>query len=94
MAEATSTTHPTSHASPFVEIDREAWAELAPATRLPLTETEIVQLRGLGDRLDMREVQDVYVPLSRLLNLYAAGARICTAPPATSSASGRSGPRS
>jgi len=71
----TSTTHPVSHATPFVEIGRDAWADLAPATRLPLTETEIVQLRGLGDRLDMREVQDVYVPLSRLLNLYAAGAR-------------------
>ncbi|KQO81798.1 type I pantothenate kinase [Frigoribacterium sp. Leaf263] len=75
MADATPTTHATAHASPFVEIDRAAWADLAPATRLPLTETEIVQLRGLGDRLDMSEVQDVYVPLSRLLNLYAAGAR-------------------
>jgi type I pantothenate kinase len=67
--------HAVSHATPFVEIGRDAWADLAPSTALPLTETEIVQLRGLGDRLDMREVQDVYVPLSRLLNLYAAGAR-------------------
>ncbi|NEM91252.1 type I pantothenate kinase [Galbitalea soli] len=61
--------------SPFVEIDRDDWAELAPTTRLPLTETELVQLRGLGDVLDLREVSDVYLPLSRLLNLYAAGAR-------------------
>jgi type I pantothenate kinase len=64
-----------SHTSPFVEIDRETWAALAPSTQLPLTETELVQLRGLGDLLDLREVSDVYLPLSRLLNLYAAGAR-------------------
>jgi len=63
------------HDSPFVEIDRDDWAELAPTTRLPLSDTELVQLRGLGDRLDAREVSDVYLPLSRLLNLYVAGAR-------------------
>lgn len=63
------------HPTPFVEIDREQWAALAPKEQLSLTETEIVQLRGLGDRLDMAEVQAVYLPLSRLLNLYALGAR-------------------
>jgi type I pantothenate kinase len=61
--------------SPFVEIDRQAWAELAPSTELPLTETELVQLRGIGDRLDTSELSDVYLPLSRLINLYAGGAR-------------------
>ncbi|WP_213815910.1 type I pantothenate kinase [Glaciihabitans sp. dw_435] len=63
------------HLSPYVEIDRDDWAALAPTTHLPLTELELVQLRGLGDLLDMREVTDVYLPLSRLLNLYVAGAR-------------------
>jgi type I pantothenate kinase len=63
------------HSTPFVEIDRADWAHLAPTTELPLTPTEIVELRGLGDRLDIREVTDVYLPLSRLLNLYAVGAR-------------------
>ena len=67
--------HASAQPSPFVEIDRGDWAELAPSTQLPLTETELVQLRGLGDRLDLREVSDVYLPLSRLINLYAAGAR-------------------
>jgi type I pantothenate kinase len=61
--------------TPFVEIDRARWSELAPTTRLPLTPTEIVGLRGLGDRLDLLEVTEVYLPLSRLLNLYAAGAK-------------------
>ena len=62
-------------ATPFVEIDRADWAALAPTTELPLTATELVELRGLGDRLDMREVSEVYLPLSKLLSLYAVGAR-------------------
>ncbi|MDH6237984.1 type I pantothenate kinase [Cryobacterium sp. CG_9.6] len=65
----------TGHATPFVELDRADWAALAPTTKLPLKETELVQLRGLGEPLDVTEVTDVYLPLSRLLNLYAGGAR-------------------
>lgn len=61
--------------SPFVELDRADWANLAKSTPLPLKETEIVQLRGLGDRLDIREVSEVYLPLSRLLSLYVAGSK-------------------
>ena len=61
--------------SPFVELDRADWSELAESTALPLKETEIVQLRGLGDPLDLREVEEVYLPLSRLLNLYVAGTK-------------------
>lgn len=76
--------------SPFDEIDRRRWAALAPETPQPLRETELVQLRGLGDALDMREVAEVYVPLSRLLNLYAAGARELHA--ATRSFLGEAGP--
>ncbi len=63
------------HGTPFVELDRADWAALAPTMRLPLQETEIVQLRGLGEPLELSEVTDVYLPLSRLLNLYAAGSR-------------------
>ena len=61
--------------SPFAELDRDRWAALAPATPQPLDESELISLRGLGDKLDLREVAEVYQPLSRLLNLYAAGAR-------------------
>jgi len=61
--------------SPFLEIDRQDWAALAPTMELPLTELEIVQLRGLGDVLDLQEVAEVYLPLSRLLTLYATAAR-------------------
>jgi type I pantothenate kinase len=63
------------HPTPFVEIPRADWAELARNTEQPLSETEVVQLRGLGDRLSLTEVAEVYLPLSRLLSLYAMGAR-------------------
>ncbi len=55
----------------YREIDRAEWARLAAGMAQPLSETEIVQIRGLGDRLDMAEVAQVYLPLSRLLSLYA-----------------------
>ncbi|WP_125131187.1 type I pantothenate kinase [Microbacterium sp. 10M-3C3] len=57
--------------TPYREIGREEWARLAAGMPQPLTETEVVQLRGLGDRLDVTEVREVYLPLSRLLSLYA-----------------------
>jgi type I pantothenate kinase len=61
--------------SPYRQIDRDDWARLAAGIPQPLTETEVVQLRGLGDRLDLREVREVYLPLSRLLSLYASATR-------------------
>ena len=62
----------TAELSPFVVISRPDWAELGASTEQPLTAEEIKQIQGLGDVLDMQEVIDVYLPLSRLLNLYVA----------------------
>jgi len=56
--------------TPFVEISRADWAALGTNTATPLTEAELNQIRGLGDFLDLQEVADVFLPLSRLLNLY------------------------
>jgi type I pantothenate kinase len=64
-----------SGSTPFVEIDRRDWAALAPSAPLQLTESDVEHLRGLGDPLDLQDVAEVYVPLSRLLNLYVQGAR-------------------
>ncbi|WP_291056847.1 type I pantothenate kinase [Herbiconiux sp.] len=61
--------------SPFTEFDRAHWAALAPSTPHPLSETEIVQLRGLTDPLNLHEVDEVYLPLARLINLYATSAK-------------------
>jgi len=60
--------------SPYIELERDAWAALAPKTGSPLTPEEIQRLRGLGDALDLDEVEQVYLPLSRLLSLYVNAA--------------------
>ena len=56
--------------SPYVELDRRAWARLRDHHPLSLTAEDVARLRGLGDRLDLNEVEQVYLPLSRLLNFY------------------------
>jgi len=60
--------------SPYVELDRADWAALAQTSTdvvvQPLTAAEIERVRGLGDQLDLEEVQQVYLPISRLLSLY------------------------
>jgi type I pantothenate kinase len=55
-----------------VTFDRASWRSLAASTPLPLAPEEITRLRGLGDTVDTDEVATVYLPLSRLLNLYVA----------------------
>ncbi len=67
----------------YREIPRAEWARLAADMSQPLSETEVVQLRGLGDRLDLGEVRDVYLPLSRLLSLYALATKRLGADTAT-----------
>jgi type I pantothenate kinase len=59
--------------TPYVELDREAWQSLRASTPLTLDEADLTRLRGLGDRIDLREVEEVYLPMSRLLNLYVGG---------------------
>ncbi|WP_433874523.1 type I pantothenate kinase [Sinomonas atrocyanea] len=57
-------------ATPFVELDRATWARLSDRVEQPLNQEDIERIRGLGDPLDMGEIRDVYLPLSRLLSLY------------------------
>jgi type I pantothenate kinase len=66
-----STARGTESLSPYLAIERADWAELGNATQLPLTEQEVTKLRGLGDFLDIKEVTEVYLPVSHLLSLYA-----------------------
>ncbi|MFJ8914489.1 type I pantothenate kinase [Amycolatopsis sp. NPDC102389] len=58
--------------SPYVELHREQWRELRRSTPLPLTAAELLRLRGLGEQVDLAEVAEVYLPLSRLINLQVA----------------------
>ncbi|GAA5070977.1 type I pantothenate kinase [Thermocatellispora tengchongensis] len=62
-------------ASPYVELSREQWRDLRKNTPLTLTEEELEELRGVEDPIDLAEVTDIYLPLTRLLNLHFTGAR-------------------
>lgn len=56
--------------SPYVELDRAGWARLREHYPMNLSATEVDRLQGLEDRLDIGEVEEVYLPLSRLLAFY------------------------
>ncbi len=60
----------TGHLSPYLSFSREQWSELRAAVPLTLTEDDLIHLRGIHDELSLDEVRDIYLPLSRLLNLY------------------------
>jgi type I pantothenate kinase len=64
-----------SELDPYVDFTREEWSRLRAATPLSLDENDLAALRGLGEPMPMREVEEVYLPLSRLLNLRVAATR-------------------
>lgn len=61
--------------SPFVAFTREAWAGLGSELPVPLTETDLIQLRGLNEEVSLAEVADIYVPLAHLLALHVRAAQ-------------------
>ena len=60
--------------SPYVAIDRERWSSLRDTTPLTLDDEDLARLRGLGEPIDLTEVEEVYLPLSRLLSLQVTAA--------------------
>jgi type I pantothenate kinase len=69
--------------SRFVEFTRADWAQLRDATPLPLTEPQLRRLVSVNERMSLDEVADIYLPLSRLLNLYVGATRNLHAASAT-----------
>ncbi len=61
-----------SEPSPYIELDRAQWRELRQSTPLSLTEADLSDLRGLGEQIDLAEVAEVYLPVSRLIHLQVA----------------------
>ncbi|MFL2817255.1 MAG: type I pantothenate kinase [Alphaproteobacteria bacterium] len=59
--------------SPYIIFSKDEWSSLGFGTKLSLTEKEVKKLRGLNEPMSIEEVKDVYLPISRLLNLYIAG---------------------
>ena len=61
--------------TPFVTFDRREWARLRAATPMTLTDQDLMTLRGINEFVSLDEVADIYLPLSRLLNLYVGAAQ-------------------
>jgi type I pantothenate kinase len=56
----------------YLRFSRDDWAALRAATPLTLREPDLESLRGINERIDLDEVAAIYLPLSRLLNLYVS----------------------
>jgi type I pantothenate kinase len=56
----------------YLSFSRKEWAELRAATPLTMRQDDLEQLRGINERIDLDEVAEIYLPLTRLLNLYVA----------------------
>jgi type I pantothenate kinase len=61
--------------SPYQVFSREEWARLREDTPMTLVPRDLAQLSGLIEELSMEEVEQIYLPLSRLLNLYVAASQ-------------------
>jgi len=55
---------------PYLDLDRDAWRGLRDSTPMSLTAEGLDAVRGLADPIQLGEVEDIYLPLSRLLRLY------------------------
>jgi type I pantothenate kinase len=64
-----------SDASPYLTFDRADWAALRGGTPMTLTPDDVAELSGINEELSMTEVEEVYLPLSRLVNLHVGAVR-------------------
>ena len=61
--------------SPYRGFTAEEWGQLRKDAELTLSEPELARLRGLGETVSLAEVEEIYLPLSRLLSLYVVAAQ-------------------
>ena len=61
--------------SRYVTFSHEEWGGLRAATPLTLSEADLVALQGINEKVSLEEVAEIYLPLSRLLNLYVAASQ-------------------
>ncbi|MCJ8323859.1 MAG: type I pantothenate kinase [Hyphomicrobiales bacterium] len=60
---------------PFLEFNSTAWAKLRADTPMTLSAQDIGHLRGINEQVNLKEVEQIYLPVSRLLNLYVGARR-------------------
>ena len=56
----------------YLAFDRDEWADLRAATPLTIRERDLEELRGINEKIDLDEVAAIYLPLTRLINLYVS----------------------
>jgi type I pantothenate kinase len=61
--------------SPYREFTRSEWARLRADTPMTLTPRDLEELSGVIEEISVEDVEEIYLPLSRLLNLYVAAAQ-------------------
>ena len=61
--------------SRYIDFGRDDWKALRANTPLLLNEQDLDKLRGINEQVSLGEVEDIYVPLSRLLNLHVGAVR-------------------
>ena len=61
--------------SPYRDFTRAEWGKLRADTPMTLVERDLEQLSGMMDGLSLEEVEQIYLPMSRLLNLYVQAAQ-------------------
>lgn len=61
--------------TPFMTFSREEWAKLRQSYPMEITPEEIERLKGVNDVLNMQEIADIYLPLTRLINLHAVASQ-------------------
>lgn len=61
--------------SPYRDFSADEWGRLREGAELTLTEAELEKLRGLGETISLAEVEEIYLPLSRLLSFYVEAAQ-------------------
>lgn len=60
---------------PYISFDHDAWGRLRANTPLTLNEEDLDKLRGINERISLDEVAEIFLPLSRLLNLYVTASQ-------------------
>jgi len=61
--------------SPYLIMHRDEWAEQRRDTPMTLSPEDVERLGGLSERLSTTEVEEIYLPLSRLLSLYVSASQ-------------------
>ena len=63
-------------ASRFVAFTRDEWANLRDERSMTLTEADLFAMKGVNEQMTLSEVEQIYLPLTRLLSMYFAATQV------------------